>query len=507
MIKPLFDQYAIVDWSAAGTPKTGADSICIGSVSGDGPVALYNPATRHAAMEHLRAMIDDATAAGLRLFVGFDFAFGYPVGTAKVLTGKSDWRAIWAKIADLIEDAPDNSNNRFDVAAKLNHEWPGEGPFWGNGLKRDIAGLPRRKPNGYGDTLPPNKRFADAKITSAQEVWKLSGIGSVGGQTLMGIAALQGLRSTSPVEIWPFETLGEGTAHVLAEVYPSIVPPHPDEAIRDAGQVRMLAEICRSLDQSGDLGAVLQAPMDHPDEIKREEASIFGMDHIPLLKNTAAHCLSATPQKFTYERSPAAIYEKSFATVRAEATLDHFSADMQEVATRLIHSCGMIDLPEDLAFSDDCVSSAQAALSAGSAVLCDCEMVVSGVIQRFLPAQNKVLCSLNQPGTIELAHRLNTTRSAAATEHWIDNLNGAVVVLGNAPTALFHLLEGLARGWPKPAAILGFPVGFVGAAESKAALAENTYNVPFLTLQGRRGGSAMASAALNALAIQAGKQE
>jgi len=200
-----------------------------------------------------------------------------------------------------------------------------------------------------------------------------------------------------------------------------------------------------------------------------------------------------------YEKDPAAIYARSFAIVRAEAALDRLPAGVQDVAVRLIHACGMVDIVDDLAFSDDVVSSARAALAAGAPVLCDVEMVGAGIIRRYLP-DSPVVVTLNDARVPELARRLGTTRSAAAVELWRDHIEGAVVAIGNAPTALFHLLENLDRGWPKPAAILGFPVGFVGAAESKAELAADPRGVPFLALHGRRGGSALASAAVNGLA-------
>ena len=200
-----------------------------------------------------------------------------------------------------------------------------------------------------------------------------------------------------------------------------------------------------------------------------------------------------------YEKDPSAIYAQSFKTVRAEADLSGVPQDLHAVAIRLIHACGMVDLPADLRFSPDVYRAAHAALAMGAPILCDVEMVKAGVIQRYLRG-NRVVVTLNEPEVPAFAKQLGTTRSAAAVELWRDHIAGAVVAIGNAPTALFHLLEKLDEGWPKPAAILGFPVGFVGAAESKAALAANPHDVPFLALAGRRGGSAMASAAVNAMA-------
>lgn len=204
--------------------------------------------------------------------------------------------------------------------------------------------------------------------------------------------------------------------------------------------------------------------------------------------------------RLTYERDPAEIYRQSFETVRAETRLDHLPPDLHPVAIRLVHSCGMTDVPARLAWSDDLGPAARAALGAGGAILCDCEMVASGIVRGRLPAANPVLCTLNAEGVRARAAAAGTTRSATAVERWAPHLPGAVVVIGNAPTALFRLLELLDAGAPAPAAILAFPVGFVGAAESKAALARDPRGAPFLTLRGRRGGSAMAAAALNALA-------
>ena len=201
-----------------------------------------------------------------------------------------------------------------------------------------------------------------------------------------------------------------------------------------------------------------------------------------------------------YERDPAAIYAQSFATVRAEAQLDHLPADLRDTAIRLVHACGMPEITARLAWSDDVVDASRNALAQGAPILCDCEAVASMIIRKRLPAENPVICTLNHDLTAPLAKKIGNTRSAAAVEHWRQHLDDAVIAIGNAPTALFHLLELLDEGWPRPAAILGFPVGFVGAAESKAELAANPRGVPFLTLRGRRGGSAMAAAAVNALA-------
>ena len=201
-----------------------------------------------------------------------------------------------------------------------------------------------------------------------------------------------------------------------------------------------------------------------------------------------------------YETNPQAIYAQSFATVREEARLHRFPTAMQPVVTRLIHACGMVEVADRLAFSPDAAAVGHAALQAGAPILCDCEMVGAGIIRRYLPAENEVIVTLNDATVPQRATLIGNTRSAAAVELWRNRIEGAVVAIGNAPTALFHLLELLDDGWPKPAVILGFPVGFVGAAESKAELAAHPRGCDYVALRGRRGGSAMASAAVNALA-------
>jgi len=201
-----------------------------------------------------------------------------------------------------------------------------------------------------------------------------------------------------------------------------------------------------------------------------------------------------------YERNGAEIYRRSFATIRAEADLSGLPADVARVAVRMIHACGMVDLAGDIGHSDQVVTAARKALAGGAPVLCDAEMVASGVTRARLPAGNEVVCTLRDPAVPSLAESLGTTRSAAALELWGDRLDGAVVAIGNAPTALFRLLELVAAGAPRPAAVLGIPVGFIGAAESKEALAASS--LEHLIVRGRRGGSAITAAAVNALASE-----
>jgi precorrin-8X/cobalt-precorrin-8 methylmutase len=203
-----------------------------------------------------------------------------------------------------------------------------------------------------------------------------------------------------------------------------------------------------------------------------------------------------------YERNGAEIYRQSFATIRSEAALDELPAELAQVAVRMIHACGMTDLVADLAWSPEVVGSARTALRSGAPILCDAAMVAAGITRRRLPADNEVICTLGDPSVPDLAARLGTTRSAAALDLWLDRLAGSVVAIGNAPTALFRLLELIADGAPRPAAVLGIPVGFIGAAESKEALAGNDLGLDYLVVRGRRGGSAITAAAVNAIASE-----
>lgn len=207
-----------------------------------------------------------------------------------------------------------------------------------------------------------------------------------------------------------------------------------------------------------------------------------------------------------YEKDPAEIYRRSFATIRAEADLSGLPPDLERVAVRMIHACGMVDLVRDLVCTPDLAERGQAALQAGAPVLCDVAMVADGVIRGRLPADNEVVCTLSDPAVPQLAARLGTTRTAASVELWRERLDGAVVAVGNAPTALFRLLELLEEGAPRPAAVIGVPVGFVGAAESKEALAAHPAAPAHLVVRGRRGGSALAAAAVNALAVGGGRR-
>lgn len=203
-----------------------------------------------------------------------------------------------------------------------------------------------------------------------------------------------------------------------------------------------------------------------------------------------------------YEKNGAEVYRRSFATIRAQADLSRFSPEESQVAVRMIHACGMVDLVDDIAFSPHAVLQARAALQSGAPILCDVQMVASGITRRRLPADNEVICALSDPGVADLALEMGNTRTAASVELWRDRLDGAVIAIGNAPTALFHLLELLRDIDIRPAAVLGIPVGFIGAAESKQALVDNDLGLSYVVVHGRRGGSAITCGALNAIACE-----
>lgn len=203
-----------------------------------------------------------------------------------------------------------------------------------------------------------------------------------------------------------------------------------------------------------------------------------------------------------YERDGQEIYRRSFKTIRDEADLTRIPDDLEKLAVRVIHACGMVDVAGDLRFSPGAGTAGRQALAGGAPIFADASMVADGVTRSRLSADNDVICTLKHPSVPTLAEQLGTTRSAAAVDLWLPQLEGSVVAIGNAPTALFRLLELLDAGAPRPALILGFPVGFVGAAESKQALADAGHGVPFVCVLGRRGGSAMAASAVNALATE-----
>lgn len=514
---PLFDRILIVDWSGAGQPVTGKNSLwaCLARREGDGHAIewIENFPTRHAFIEQLEAVVSAAVAENHRLLCGFDFAFGYPAGTAERLTGAADWRALWRKIADEIEDAPDNRNNRFDLASRWNAtHFAGEPRFWGRPHQHVYADLSDKKPPAPTNA-PLAFRRSESFAKGAKSVWQLTYNGSVGSQTLLGIARLSRFLDESGhrenVAVWPFETGFAGTFQkpvIFAEIYPSLFTLASLDEVKDQAQVRTVAEAFARFDADRRLATLLdRPPMLSDEEVATsiaEEGWVLGIGHSDLTSNVlpAVGVSAGQPALLDYIRDPAEIYRQSFATIREEASLDRFPSVLHPLIIRLIHACGMVDLADDVSWSDGAFEAGAAALEKGAPVLVDVEMVRHGVIRRLLPAENQILCLLNDERVRPKADEIGNTRSAAQVDLWDEHLAGAVVAIGNAPTALFRLLERIDAGAPKPAIILGFPVGFVGAAESKDELIANSRGIPYIAVRGRRGGSAMASAAVNALA-------
>jgi precorrin-8X/cobalt-precorrin-8 methylmutase len=551
----LFDHYVIVDWSAASRPVTGRDSIWI-CHRGPHGATCQNPDTRHRAKGALCEILAQVAARGERAVLGFDFPFGYPAGFARRLGLKGQpWRAVWDEIAALLHDADDNRNNRFELGAVFNQRVSGgRFPFWGCPANIVDPYLGPRHHGGHRDGGLAEKRLIDERMTGAQPCWKLAYTGSVGSQALTGVPVVRALRDDprwSPqARIWPFETglaLPADTSIVFAEVWPSwwrdeirteYGPPH------DKAQVCSVAEIFAAHDRAGTLAAWFAGDpsLDAAQRrvVEQEEAWTLGVAG-PRARAKAVstlardpfgtgllrfartdpkgrHCeepaglgrgdeaipiaVSRTPphqQRHEYLRDPAAIYRRSFALIRAEADLARFPAPLRPLALRLAHAAGDASILADLAWSRGALAAGRRALAAGAPILVDGEMTASGIVRGRVPAGNDVICTLHDPAVAALAARLKTTRSAAAVELWRPHLDGAVVAIGNAPTALFHLLEMLAAGVVRPALVLGFAVGFVGAAEAKAALTQFGHGLAYIALRGRRGGSALAAAAVNAL--------
>ena len=510
----LFDRYLMVDWSARSEPspkKPSADAIWWAEASTSGTSAPVYCRTRADAVVRIAERIADVLDRGQRILVGFDFPFGYPAGVAEHVSGRADARSMWDWLADRVEDQPNNANRRYEAAAEINRAYDGVGPCWGRPATWDHPDVPTHATARQGTNHPPERRIAEGRQTNTKTVWQLAGAGAVGSQVLLGLPALKQLaahpRLKGRIAFWPFDTGLEApeAACVIAEIYPSLL----SKAIRarqmlgevlDAAQVRVLATAFAQLDADTGLGPLFDAPAglnaDELRAIETEEAWILGLDHKEALEAALGQ---APPKRFFYERDPAAIYAQSFATIRSEVDFTRFPEDAEALAVRLIHACGMTEIARDLRITQGCVAAGLEALRHGKPILCDAEMVAKGIIPRFLPDGVKVVTTLNDPGTPGLAAKLDTTRSAAAVELWREHIDGAIVAIGNAPTALFHLLERLSEGWPRPALILGFPVGFVGAAESKDALIAHANGIEYATLKGRKGGSAMAAAAVNAI--------
>jgi precorrin-8X/cobalt-precorrin-8 methylmutase len=540
----MFDTFVMVDWSAATVPRTGRDSIwvCWHAPNGE---KLANPPTRHAAKELLGDWLAAALVRGERVLLGFDFPFGYPAGFAGRLgLSGAPWRAVWDEIATLLEDSEENQNNRFKIAAELNRRVSdGCFPFWGRPPGFDTPFLGPKHHRRHDSDGLAERRLVDLHIPTAQPCWKLLGAGSVGGQALTGIPVVRALRDDprwiGSACIWPFETGLCAPANgsvVIAEVYPSLwaVSPGADEP-KDAAQVRSVARFFAERDRAGELGTLFAGDPSLTQEqrhrVETEEAWTLGVTAakqrpipVPRIAATLTHPalragspLSRTARtagegaerseagegngaRVTYLRDPAEISRRSFALIRAEADLSPFPPALRPLALRLAHAAGDITILCDLAWSRGAIAAGHKALAAGAPILVDSTMVAAGVSRKGFPAGNPVICTLRYSETAALAAAQGTTRSAASADLWRPYLARAVVAIGNAPTALFRLLEILAAGAAKPALVLAFPVGFVGAAEAKAALAAFGHGIEFITLHGRRGGSALAAAAVNALA-------
>jgi precorrin-8X/cobalt-precorrin-8 methylmutase len=534
----MFDTYVMVDWSAATVPRKGRDSIWICWRAPDCE-RLENPPTRHAA----KTLLGDWLAAGLsrgeRVLLGFDFPFGYPAGFADRLgLSGPPWRAVWNEIGRLIEDSEQNGNNRFRIAAELNRRVSGGCfPFWGCPAAFDTPFLRPKHHRSHDREGLAERRLVDLHIPSAQPCWKLLGSGSVGGQALTGIPVVRALRDDprwkADARVWPFETGLRAPADgklVIAEVYPSLWAVSPaDGETKDAAQVCAVARFFAERDREGQLATLFAGDLGltpaQRDRVETEEAWTLGVTAarqrpipVPTLTHPALRAgvtLSRSAgegaerseagerngaRRYTYLRNPAEISRRSYALIRAEADLARFPRPLQPLAARLAHAAGDSSILGSLAWSRGAVAAGRRALATGAPILVDSTMVAAGIASERLPARNTIISTLRDPATALLAGAQGTTRSAAAVESWRPHLAGAVVAIGNAPTALFRLLEILAEGGPKPAVVLGFPVGFVGAAEAKAALTAFGHSLNFVTLNGRRGGSALAAAAVNALA-------
>lgn len=495
---PVFDAYVMVDWSAESQPKTGKDSIWIAVLDRDGGETISNPATRAQAVALLADRLSDLAARGRHVLVGFDFAFGLPRGALGRL-GCKDWAGLWRRLRAMVDDRDDNRNARFAALAQLNQQLSGgAGPFWG--CPAAAAG-PHLTTTKGGFAGLPERRLAEQRLPTTKPVWQAHYTGSVGSQSLLGMARLDELRRhawlSEVTRVWPFETglkpLAKGSEWrvLLAEVYPSMLPViAAGDEVKDRAQVLALARHFAALDGEGRLAAQFAGDSSlSPEEravAENEEGWILG---------------AGNPHKVDIHdwiKDPDEIYRQSFATIRAEIDLEVLPADLRDLAVRVVHACGMTDVAADLAWSEAAAAAGVAALAQGAPILVDAEMVSHGIIRRRLPRANAVICTLNDPAVPATAKALGTTRSAMAVDLWLPHLDGAVVAVGNAPTALFRLLELVEQGAPPPALVLGFPVGFVGAAESKEALIQS--GLPFVALRGRRGGSAMAAAAVNALA-------
>ncbi len=509
---PLFQNYLMVDWSARNVPASGADSIWLAHFrrdeSGEITRNVTNPRTRVEAMTLIASIIRTAISLNERIVTGFDFALGYPLGALEIISQKEDYRSLWKIFAERIQDDVGNRSNRFEVAGQINNEFFADKPlYWGQPTGQFFSGLSATKPkhNYEGDI---GFRATELAAKGAKSVWQLMGAGCVGSQSMLGMKHLHHLLNHDDIAahtcVWP---LDNGFTHDLSklstivEIYPSLKlfdGRFSDARYKDERQVKSVCDVFCEMDHAGTLQGLFEVPAglsrEDVDRVMRGEGWILGLGSVeknkPLVLNSNAT---------SYIRSPDAIYAASFAIIRHEANLERFPTGIAHVAERMIHACGMVDLADDLLFSDGAAEVGRVALLNGAPVICDAEMVRHGIIKRLLPQDNQLICIIGDEAVAAHAEEIDNTRSAAQVDLWGDKIGGAIIAIGNAPTALFRLMELIDKGAPKPALILGLPVGFVGAAESKAELAAHTRCVPYITVRGRRGGSAMAAAAVNAL--------
>lgn len=503
----LFDSYLIVDWSGAGSPRTGADSIWIHLLGRRGGklerLALDNPATRHSATALLRSWLQQLVGERRRVLVGFDFPLGYPRGLAERLDlAGAPWRAMWDHLGLQLRDERDNANNRFAVAAEMNRRLSGAPfPFWGCPPQAAGDYLAPKRHRRHGAADLKERRAVERIATSAQTCWKLYTTGSVGSQALTGIPRVRMLRDDSdlaPVtKVWPFETglavPDRSVMVTLAEVYPSLVPPAVMPGYpKDARQVVALARYFAELDALDDLHRFFTAGPEIQAEraaVEREEGWILGV----------TEQRPAVAPKPGYLRDADKIEQAALAEIRRVADFDGLPFDLRPVALKLIQTAGDPTVIEGLACSPGAPDRVREALAGDAHLLVDSEMLGAGITAPGLALDGRVICTMNRPEVEALSERLETTRAAASVELWRPHMGGAVIAIGNQATALFHLLEMLAAGAPKPAAVIGFPVGFVGATEAKLALMAQ-HDVPWISLAGRRGGSALAACVIDALA-------
>ncbi len=383
---PVFDAYIVVDWSANSAPKTGADSVwycCLERRDGQlMPLQLANPPTRRQATAELADLLSDLIARDCHAIVGFDFSLGFPAGfAARLRPNAPNWLSVWKEIAGRIRDSDDNANNRFEVAAALNERISGGAfPFWGCPDGEARPNLGKTKPHGFNGGGLTELRMTERGIPGPQPVWKLHYQGSVGSQTLTGIPCVFSLRHhpwlADATRIWPFETgLGPlekrntiGRRLVFAEVYPSMIAPRvPSGDIKDAVQVRALADHFAQLDGADALAPLFAGPdglnaMDRH-VVETEEGWILGVQ--TMAKDAGSSV--AAKSRYSYIRTPQEIYRRSFETIRSEARLEDLPADVEPLAVRLIHACGMPDIVADLAFTPGAASRGAGRSASGRA--------------------------------------------------------------------------------------------------------------------------------------------